>query len=144
MARLLGTRAQDWPEAAGSPEQARRAVRHELSRLCKRADALSVAAYGDYLAHAVAAWERSNVPIQGRGLMFGSRKKELRELCNEARARLAAACGEGSPYMGPALAFVSRLEACGFDSCAEMESAFECAVEDTNRAVLAPRDHEEV
>ena len=144
MARLLGTRAQDWPARAKGAGQTWRAVKDELSRLCKRADALSVAAYGDYLAHAVTAWERSNVPIQGRGLMFGSRKKELRELCNEARARLAAACGEGSPYMGPALAFVSRLEACGFDSCAEMESAFECAVEDTKGAALAPRNQEGV
>ena len=73
--------------------------------------------------------------------MFGSRKKELRELCNEARARLAAACGEGSPYMGPALAFVSRLEACGFDSCAEMESAFECAVEACDKALKRIGDH---
>lgn len=144
MARLLGTRAQDWPEAARGAGQTWRAVKAELSRLCERADALSVAAYGDYLSHAVAAWERSDTPIHKRGLMFGSRKKELRELCDEARARLAAACGEGSPYMGPALAFVSRLEACEFGSWAEMEAAFECAVEDTKGAVLAPRDPEEV
>lgn len=123
MARLLGTRAQDWPEAANSPEQARCAVRHELSRLYKKADALSAEAYGDYLAHAVAAWERSNVPIQGRGLMFGSRKKELRELCNEARARLAAAWD--GPTSGDAARFIDRLERCGFSSEAEMRDALE-------------------
>lgn len=128
MARLLRTRAQDWPEAAGSPEQARRAVRHELSRLCERADALSMAAYGDYLAHAVAAWERSNTPIQGRGLMFGSRKAELLELCAEARARIAAACGEDCPSAARALAFVDALEAGRFASPEKMQRAAREAV----------------
>ena len=121
MARLLRTRAQDWPEANSDPEQARRAVGNELYRLCERADALSMAAYGDYLAHAVAAWERSNTPIQGRGLMFGSRKAELRELCAEARARVAAAWD--SPTSGDAARFIDRLERCGFDSEADMRDA---------------------
>lgn len=123
MARLLGTRAQDWPEAADSPERARCAVRRELSRLCEEADALSVEAYGDYLAHAVTAWERSNVPIQGRGLMFGSRKAELRELCAEARARIAAAWG--GPSSGDADRFIDRLERGEFGSVADMRDAID-------------------
>lgn len=126
MARLLEIGTQNWPEAAGSPERARCAVRRELSRLCEKADALSVAAYGDYLAHAVAAWERSNTPIQGRGLMFGGRKAELRELCAEARARIAAAWD--GPTSGDAARFIDRLERCGFGSVADMRDAIDALV----------------
>lgn len=102
-------------------------MRRELSRLCEEADALSVEAYGDYLAHAVAAWERSNVPIQGRGLMFGNRKRELRELCNEARARLAAAWD--GPTSGDAARFIDRLERGGsaaWPTCATPSTRWCC------------------
>lgn len=133
MARLLGVRAQDWPERARGAAQVRVAAEAELSRLCELADALSVAAYSAYLGRAIASWERCGAPIKARGLMFGNRKAELGGLCDESRARLAAACGSG-PVLDAAFSFVSRLEDGVFSSPEEMRGAAQEAIGETGGA----------
>ena len=143
MARLLGTRAQDWPERAKGAGQTWRAAEGELSRLCARADALSAEIYSYMLPSYVREWERTGRPIPKRGASFAPFEGKLRSLCGRARARLSAACGDG-PEVEAARAFIDRLESGGFANLAEMDEARRSAVEEMKGAVLAPRDHEEV